>query len=220
MKVSNFDLTFMDRLLRLKRLLGDLDINIAPKAMAKPKSKPKAKPAAIKRKPKKAAASAVKKTPSKAPKKAQTPAPAPVKKGPTLKEMLAMLDKREPNKPLRKKGRCTFLYIPDMGTNKGTKKDATPQEWSKVHLLYCDVLQKMEDAGRDDRYEVSEATNGEFSCVYNDGKKTKKRLNVCRYCTEALEHPARYGSYKNFNFAAFAKEHNFQGMPEELMKKV
>ncbi|MCL2673066.1 MAG: hypothetical protein FWF01_01600 [Alphaproteobacteria bacterium] len=164
---ANFTLTFMDRLMRLKRSLNGSDVKIEMK---------------------------------------------PKRIGPTLKEMLEMLDKREPFKPLRKDGRCIFLYIPDLGTNEGTKKDQDQDEWNKVHLTYCNILQNMENAGREDRYEATESTSGEFTCVYQDGEVTKKRLHVCKYCMDAIESSERYGSCEHFDFEDFANDHNFEGL--------
>jgi hypothetical protein len=141
----------------------------------------------------------------------------PLRSGPTLKEMLAQLDRREPGKPLRKGGRCTFLYIPDLDTNEGTQKDANPEHLNKVHLTYCDILQNMENAGRDDRYEATDDTSGEFNCIYNDDTVTKKRLHVCKYCMDAIDNRTQYGSYKQFDFKKFSEDHSYEGMATELI---
>ncbi|MCL2438905.1 MAG: hypothetical protein FWD15_00140 [Alphaproteobacteria bacterium] len=172
MKIE-LNLTFMDRLLRLKRSLDGNEIKIEARA-ARP--------------------------------------------GLTLKEVLEMLDRREPGKALLKNGRCNFLWIPDFDTNKGTKKDEDPDQWNKVHLTFCDILQNMENAGREDRYESTENTSGEFNCIYNDDSVAKKKLHVCKYCIDAIENSARFGSFKQFDFDAFAKEYNFEGITEEIVK--
>jgi hypothetical protein len=96
-------------------------------------------------------------------------------------------------------GRQVLLYIQDHSYNNkiyGVLEDGT--KGNKFHVADCEMLERMRQKGRFDRYVVTNKLDGSFSVSGTDNRTNEliegeTNLNVCQYCLEAINY-CKFGS--------------------------
>jgi hypothetical protein len=91
-------------------------------------------------------------------------------------------------------GRQVLLYIKDHSYNNkiySVLDDGT--KGNKFHVADCEMLERMRQKGRFERYVVTNKLDGSFSVSGSDNRTNKliegeTKLNVCQYCLEAINY--------------------------------
>jgi hypothetical protein len=127
-------------------------------------------------------------------------------------------------------GRQVLLYIKDHSYNNkiyGVLKDGT--QGNKFHVADCEMLERMRQNGRFDRYVVTNKLNGKFAVAGTDNQTNEliegeTKLNVCQFCLEAINYqkfatikrgPPRKSFVQGFQLAEFFDTYSsfFKFMP-------
>jgi hypothetical protein len=91
-------------------------------------------------------------------------------------------------------GRQVLLYIKDHSYNNkiyGVLKDGS--QGNRFHVADCDMLERMRQKGRFDRYVVTNKLDGMFAVSGTDNRTNEliegdTSLNVCQYCLESINY--------------------------------